>query len=249
MKTPVRIPSRFQGPARHRWGFTFVELLVVIAIILMLIALVMPALERAQRTVNVAVCAHNLRQIHLAFMAYVSDNDGRFPKHGVDWGPKLMPYLGGSPNASVKVYKCPAHACPQKASVGGYTQSYSIYVLFETWDNTNYVRYITDVPRPAETGYLTELAQQRLGQTMDAPLNAGTGGTGYDISWQIDPNSVGVQKSWVDANNVTLTLHDGRVNLLYVDGHVEHVPLDDTPNSRLSQNFTVLRSLPQIVPN
>ena len=45
--------------------------------------------------------------------------------------------------------------------------------------------------------------------------------------FQIDPTSVGVQTGWGDANNVTLTLHNGLVNYLFVDGHVVAMPYND----------------------
>lgn len=60
-----------------RKGFTLVELLVVIAIIALLMALFMPALERAREQGQRAVCLANLRQLMLAWNFYNDDNDGR----------------------------------------------------------------------------------------------------------------------------------------------------------------------------
>ena len=58
-------------------AFTLVELLVVIAIIALLMAILMPALERAREQGIRTVCKNNLRQLMLAWNFYTDDNDGK----------------------------------------------------------------------------------------------------------------------------------------------------------------------------
>ena len=58
-------------------GFTLIELLVVIAIIALLLALLMPALERARAHARRAVCTANLRDLAIAWIIYADDNDGK----------------------------------------------------------------------------------------------------------------------------------------------------------------------------
>ena len=58
-------------------GFTLIELLVVIAIIAVLMAILMPSLNRAREQGKRAGCLNNLKQLGLAWIAYAGDNDDR----------------------------------------------------------------------------------------------------------------------------------------------------------------------------
>lgn len=63
-------------------GFTLIELLVVIAVIALLIGVLLPALGRARRAAQTAVCGTNLRQSFLACQMYADVNDGVGPAIG-----------------------------------------------------------------------------------------------------------------------------------------------------------------------
>ncbi len=78
-----------------RTAFTLIELLVVIAIISMLLAILLPALNRVKRSTKTVLCGSNLKQLHLSLVAYSQANN-RLP-HGFDNSNLLSPPVGGFP--------------------------------------------------------------------------------------------------------------------------------------------------------
>ncbi len=75
----------------RRQGFTLIELLVVIAIIALLMAILMPSLQRVKEQGKTIKCRANLRQWALYFSMYTDDNNGRFHR---GWN------IGGEPETS-----------------------------------------------------------------------------------------------------------------------------------------------------
>ena len=63
---------------RKQRGFTLIELLIVIGIIALLMAIMVPALNRAKEHANNVVCQSNLKQYGIASRMYLDDNDGCF---------------------------------------------------------------------------------------------------------------------------------------------------------------------------
>ncbi len=68
--------------ARPPRGFTLIELLVVIAVIAIVAAILFPVFAQAREKARQATCTSNLKQLGIAFLAYSTDNDERFPLPG-----------------------------------------------------------------------------------------------------------------------------------------------------------------------
>ncbi len=97
-------------------GFTLVELLVVIGIIAALVAILLPALQKARDAANVAACESNMRQILNAMFMYHSEHKGgMIPAYSTtnNWADPLDPYLGGTATddgyLQSRAFDCPAN--------------------------------------------------------------------------------------------------------------------------------------------
>src|SRR4051794_10914887 len=62
-----------------RRGFTVAEMLTVIGILVLLVAILIPAIGRLRRQAQGAACVANLRQLVFAYQVYAGNNDGRGP--------------------------------------------------------------------------------------------------------------------------------------------------------------------------
>ncbi|MHC5139668.1 MAG: type II secretion system protein, partial [Planctomycetota bacterium] len=63
-------------------GFTLIELLVVIAIIAMLLAILMPALNKVKKIAQRVVCGTNLKGLGTAQVVYANDYDDEYAVQG-----------------------------------------------------------------------------------------------------------------------------------------------------------------------
>lgn len=116
--------------SRQQRGFTLIELLVVIAIIALLAAILFPVFARARENARKSSCSNNLKQIGVAMLQYLQDNDEQYvpirsgsgcpsaPCAYWAWTDLMQPYL-----KNAQVYKCPSTS---GSIVTSYTYNWNI---------------------------------------------------------------------------------------------------------------------------
>lgn len=66
--------------SNRKHAITLIELLVVISIIALLVAILLPALQRVRKQARAVVCQANLKQWGTVFAIYTEENQGQLPK-------------------------------------------------------------------------------------------------------------------------------------------------------------------------
>ncbi len=104
-----------------RKAFTLIELLVVVSIIALLIAILLPALQRGREEATRTACLVNVRSLGQAAYNYAVDHDGKFPDRN-------LPNTHPAPS----IWKTDGSADYRKVWVG-YIEGYTIEDQGETF--------------------------------------------------------------------------------------------------------------------
>lgn len=216
-----------------RKAFTLIELLVVVAIISLLIGILLPSLSAARDKARMVACGSQLRQIGMATLLYVQDNNDLLPRssHSAagakvrSWGPALLHYLSMdyamSGSAWTKVfnglYRCPSDTRRTTAYSYGKNVWYELSAT-ETSDamgltssqGPTYFKYI-QVPRPASSVLFGENGDNNKPASADHIMA---------VNWL---TTDGVPE--VDTRR-----HGSVANYDFLDGHVESLEFRKTFN-------------------
>ena len=228
--------GRFARGIAHA-GFNVIELLVVIAIVAILATLLLPALTKAKEQGRSSICKNNMRQLTLAMVLYADDNNDYLPWPGdVDrnWQPDWV--FGGQPNTfpnNPDRWNMPGfglHA--ESGSIFPYATGQPRVVPHRDYYTTTYRIY-----RCPSTSALGEAL--RVNFSMNEELDPTTDLTQAAPEGVKVANVVGPTQKILLVNEDPATMknasfkpqgtaligqfvvHDGRVNVGFIDGHLE----------------------------
>jgi prepilin-type N-terminal cleavage/methylation domain-containing protein/prepilin-type processing-associated H-X9-DG protein len=202
-----------RGFSRERAGFTLVELLVVIAILALLGGLSLPVLTSVLARARTSACQHNLRVIGQGLLSFAADNDGALPESGaaipyntVDattgkqgWTQQIEPYMGGT---STAVYRCPdsSRVLPQNATYSYFSGAHAAYAEAHGFAAVRLTK-------------MHALSRHILAGDIAFP----------DFSPDDCDKDDYTQDPAFNGNSGTIPIHQGSVNIVFADGHIENV--------------------------
>lgn len=216
-----------------RRGLTLIELLVSVAIIGLIVALILPACKKVMATARQATCTSYERQIGSALFLYAGDNNNTLPPVAVDnaneftmWHRAIWTYCGYS--ASSFVYNA-NDQCVRNRSV---TQK-NIFRCPEIWGNPTCPPNVTINPNRMSYGLNSAVGGNA---NWSGPSN-NVWTTPVGLSWIVSPagTAMVMETSFALGGNGGfrnywgLIPHNGGLNVLFYDGHVQYMKLAEIP--------------------
>ncbi len=231
---------------RKRKGFTLIELLVVIAIIALLMAILMPALNRVKGQAQKVSCQARLKQWGLMFKLYTDDYDGYFNNRDLPAG-RWMDALRSYYENEAKMLLCPtATKLMLNASDWGTFKAASLNEDVFSYGINSWTNSVTQDRGSRWLEWFWRNVQNNTTvipdtrQTEGRPISTNIipvfgDATWYD-SWPrhtdspsliMDAFGIGDQGTSGEMNHFCINRHDGFVNLLFMDWSARSVGLKE----------------------
>ncbi len=196
-------------------GFTLIELIVVMAIIASLASILLPALSKARSRAKSSVCMNNLKQIGLGLKMYEQDHEG-------------IVFLGGFNSASFipKYYSYEVLACPSHPPY-----EYDPAIPNSTYGSTRVIPFYASAPVPVSSDAYHYMMPGAIKKPASYPIVADTIQR-TDFKKQYFRFDYGE-----NPGGYIHFRHNGRTNVLFVDGHVENLNLEGLIARMDEENF------------
>lgn len=239
------------GNSRKAFGFTLIELLVVIAIIALLMAILIPVLNKARAQAKSVICKSNIKQMHLGVLMYAQDNNGKTFDYNYSRGLYLQRMVDYLSNIE-EIRYCPSTKVGRSedaADLGRWSDLAFGTARMTWWElfipNPNEGRKVTpEYGSYAYNGWMyselsegiVETSTGKVFKNMDARPGAEIplimDSTFLDL-WPLDTDipSPGLDLyvgEWPPSMGLLwINRHNMRCNTVFVDGHTASVHLED----------------------
>jgi len=226
-----------------RRGFTLIELVVVIGIIALLVALLLPAVNHARKQARQVQCAANLRQLALAFNLYGQTNGRSFIYNGTGTPATsgLWTYVLRPCGLSDQILFCPEAIQRGPTPWGNANSAWGpgmgpVYAFMGTASGSYGMNGFLNIPTASPPPGTTTAQFYQFPMSGDASkipvFGDATWFTGYPSSTDLPPtdSTLGL----LPAGPISYMCYfatnrhpNKTVNMAFVDGHVDNLPLSD----------------------
>ena len=228
---------------RREAGFTLVELLVVIGIAAVMIAMLIPTLGVARRQARTLVCLSNVRQLGDAYHVYLNQNQGQSFEYTTNRNGFWMQLLKPLSKRIDLVSICP-EAVDRSMAVGSTTQSWEVFgdqgsYTFNGW----LYQYDLHDPMEMKDAFGPHSSYIPLPASNIDGIPVFSDGT-WAYAWPhatdaltADDDEAASGRSPSEMSRVCINRHRETINIAFLDGHGETVPLSDLSRQRWSNAF------------